>query len=72
MSAALARLNNLQAQLLHGPPTAADPARAPHRTAAAAVGNIRKRPLFRGGPEVSCIGLGAWPLAGAHGPVGQG
>jgi aryl-alcohol dehydrogenase-like predicted oxidoreductase len=29
------------------------------------------RALFEGGPQVSCVGLGAWPLAGAHGPVGQ-
>ena len=32
---------------------------------------LPQRELFSGGPLVSAVGLGAWPLAGAHGPVGK-
>ena len=38
---------------------------------AGTVEKLPTRPLFKGGPQVSCVGLGAWPLAGAHGPVGR-
>ena len=32
---------------------------------------LPQRELFSGAPLVSAVGLGAWPLAGAHGPVGK-
>ena len=61
------RLRSLHAQLAPVTPT-------PFATTAmpcAAGDMIPTRPLFAGGPEVSCVGLGAWPLAGAHGAVDQ-
>ena len=44
---------------------------APAQPSFAAAGSspLPTRPLFRGGPLVSAVGLGAWPLAGAHGEV---
>jgi aryl-alcohol dehydrogenase-like predicted oxidoreductase len=69
MASAQRRLCDVQSHL---DPTAAGLSRS-HVAGdgAAPSGSIPKRPLFSGGPSVSCIGLGAWPLAGAHGPVGQ-
>ena len=48
---------------------APDPSSPPHPAPTAASGGIPTRALFRGGPQVSCIGFGAWPIGGAHGNV---
>ena len=60
------RLRALCGQLV-----APDPSSPPHPHPAptAASGGIPPRALFRGGPQVSCIGFGAWPIGGAHGNV---
>ena len=63
-----ARLGVLRAHLAAGANDRPGLALVP---AAAGADPIAQRPLFPAGPLVSCIGLGAWPLAGAHGPVDQ-